>query len=69
VAGAASETASVTPAAEASKAAVRGRLERRVGAEAACEFSKGKADSLGLNVKLGGAYKIHRFGPMKVTIG
>lgn len=53
--GAASETASVTPAAEASKAAVRGRLDRRVGAEAAWGFSKGKSDSLGFKTSSSGA--------------
>jgi hypothetical protein len=64
-----SEVVAVAPAAEASEAAMRGRLDRRVGAEAVWGFSKGKTDSLGLNVKLGGACDSHRFGPVKVTIG
>lgn len=50
-----SEATAVSPAAGASKAAVRCRLERRVGATAAWGLSKGKAFLSGSVFTLGGA--------------
>jgi len=45
---------SVAPAAGASTAGVRSRPERRVSAESAWKFSRGKTESLGSYEKLGG---------------
>lgn len=52
----------VAPAAGASTAAVRSRLERRVGAESAWGFSKGKTILSGSYVKLGGLVCSPTFG-------
>ncbi|GAA1136140.1 hypothetical protein GCM10009651_20280 [Microbacterium natoriense] len=64
-----SETAAVAPAAGASEAAVRMRLERRVGAGAAWGFSKGKTILSGQTSSRGDACTLIASGTTKVTIG
>lgn len=64
----ASARGAVDPLAEASEAAVRGRLDRRVGAAAAWGFSKGKAN-LSLVRDARGRNDNSHLRVVKVTIG